>query len=144
MCVCVCVCVCVEVGTRRETSGAASGVCECERVSQQESRMAAAWVRGDNRGAGGELGPGRFNPTTVFLRIVMPSSRCVTHVVFSGAFRRQVYHIEAAHGQLVRDLDFNPNRQYHLASCGDDCKAKFWDVRKATEPVKVLSDHSHW
>ena len=57
---------------------------------------------------------------------------------------RQTYCIENAHGQLVRDLDYNPNKQYYLASCGDDCKAKFWDVRNTTQPVKVLADHSHW
>uniref|UniRef100_A0A8C5YEH2 EARP and GARP complex-interacting protein 1 n=1 Tax=Microcebus murinus TaxID=30608 RepID=A0A8C5YEH2_MICMU len=56
----------------------------------------------------------------------------------------QVYCIENAHGQLVRDLDFNPNKQYYLASCGDDCKVKFWDTRNVTEPVKTLEEHSHW
>ncbi|KAG7264160.1 hypothetical protein CRUP_038188 [Coryphaenoides rupestris] len=56
----------------------------------------------------------------------------------------QIYCIENAHGQLVRDLDFNPNRQYYLASCGDDCKVRFWDVRNVQEPVKSLEDHSHW
>ncbi|XP_056282375.1 EARP-interacting protein homolog isoform X2 [Pseudoliparis swirei] len=56
----------------------------------------------------------------------------------------QIYCIENAHGQLVRDLDFNPNRQYYLASCGDDCKVKFWDVRNVHEPVKTLEEHSHW
>ncbi|MED6274593.1 EARP-interacting protein, partial [Characodon lateralis] len=55
-----------------------------------------------------------------------------------------IYCIENAHGQLVRDLDFNPNRQYYLASCGDDCKVKFWDVRNVQEPVKILEEHSHW
>ncbi|XP_052230533.1 EARP and GARP complex-interacting protein 1-like isoform X2 [Dreissena polymorpha] len=57
---------------------------------------------------------------------------------------QQTYVIDNAHGQLVRDLDFNPNKQYYLLSCGDDCKVKFWDVRNVTEPLKVLSDHSHW
>ncbi|XP_069126502.1 EARP and GARP complex-interacting protein 1-like isoform X1 [Argopecten irradians] len=57
---------------------------------------------------------------------------------------QQVYVIENAHGQLVRDVDFNPNKQYYLASCGDDCKVKFWDTRNPTEPLKVLSEHSHW
>ncbi|MBN3281128.1 EIPR1 protein, partial [Polyodon spathula] len=57
---------------------------------------------------------------------------------------RQIYCIENAHGQLVRDLDFNPNKQYYLASCGDDCKVKFWDVRNINEPVKSLEEHSHW
>ncbi|XP_048452962.1 EARP-interacting protein homolog [Rhincodon typus] len=56
----------------------------------------------------------------------------------------QVYCIENAHGQLVRDLDFNPNKQYYLASCGDDCKVKFWDTRNVHEPVKTLEEHSHW
>nr|XP_045225806.1 EARP and GARP complex-interacting protein 1 isoform X1 [Macaca fascicularis] len=55
----------------------------------------------------------------------------------------QIYCIENAHGQLVRDLDFNPNKQYYLASCGDDCKVKFWDTRNVTEPVKTLEEHSH-
>ena len=57
---------------------------------------------------------------------------------------RQAYCIDGAHSQLVRDVDFNPNRQYYLASCGDDCLAKFWDIRNVSEPVKILSDHSHW
>ena len=57
---------------------------------------------------------------------------------------RQVYSIEGAHGQSVRDLDFNPNKQYYLVSCGDDCKVKFWDQRNTDEPLMVLSDHSHW
>ena len=52
--------------------------------------------------------------------------------------------IENAHTQLVRDIDFNPNKQYYLASCGDDCKTKFWDIRKPNECLKTLSDHSHW
>uniref|UniRef100_A0A2R5LBL5 Putative wd repeat protein n=1 Tax=Ornithodoros turicata TaxID=34597 RepID=A0A2R5LBL5_9ACAR len=57
---------------------------------------------------------------------------------------QQVWQIEGAHGQLVREMDFNPNRQYFLATCGDDCLAKFWDVRNPSSPVLVLDDHSHW
>ncbi|MEE6476713.1 hypothetical protein FKM82_011189 [Ascaphus truei] len=59
-------------------------------------------------------------------------------------YSRQIYCIDNAHGQLVRDLDFNPNKQYYLASCGDDCKVKFWDTRNINEPVKTLEEHSHW
>ncbi|XP_063226400.1 EARP-interacting protein homolog [Bacillus rossius redtenbacheri] len=58
--------------------------------------------------------------------------------------QEQAWAIEAAHSQLVRDLDFNPNKQYYLATCGDDGCSKFWDVRKATEPLVTRSDHSHW
>jgi WD40 repeat protein len=52
--------------------------------------------------------------------------------------------IENAHNQLVRDIDFNPNKPYILVSSGDDGKTKFWDVRKPTECLKILNDHSHW
>lgn len=52
--------------------------------------------------------------------------------------------VENAHAQLIRDLDFNPNKQYVIASCGDDCKAKFWDVRKTNEALLVIAQHSHW
>ncbi|XP_066938476.1 EARP-interacting protein homolog isoform X2 [Macrobrachium rosenbergii] len=52
--------------------------------------------------------------------------------------------VEAAHVQLVRDLDFNPNMQYYMATCGDDCKTKFWDIRNTQQPLKELTDHSHW
>lgn len=52
--------------------------------------------------------------------------------------------VESAHVQLVRDLDFNPNMQYYLATCGDDCKTKFWDIRNTQQPLKELTDHSHW
>nr|CAD7401515.1 unnamed protein product [Timema cristinae]CAD7425488.1 unnamed protein product [Timema monikensis] len=48
---------------------------------------------------------------------------------------KQVWSIEAAHSQLVRDLDFNPNKQYYMATCGDDGCSKFWDVRNSSEPV---------
>ena len=53
--------------------------------------------------------------------------------------------IENAHGtEPVRDLDFNPNRQYYLASCGDDGFTKFWDIRNTSCPVLTRHDHVHW
>jgi WD40 repeat protein len=41
-------------------------------------------------------------------------------------------------------MDFNPNKQYYFASCGDDGKVKFWDTRKTNECLKTLNNHSHW
>nr|XP_039269101.1 EARP-interacting protein homolog [Styela clava] len=59
--------------------------------------------------------------------------------------KSQAFIIEGAHGQLVRDVDFNPNKMYYVVTCGDDCQVKFWDTRDLSDPVKVLSDdHSHW
>uniref|UniRef100_A0A1B6D331 EIPR1-like beta-propeller domain-containing protein n=1 Tax=Clastoptera arizonana TaxID=38151 RepID=A0A1B6D331_9HEMI len=60
------------------------------------------------------------------------------------ANNKQVWMIENAHTQLVRDLDFNPNRQYYLGTCGDDACSRFWDVRNPTEAILTRSDHSHW
>jgi len=48
-------------------------------------------------------------------------------------------------GQLVRDLDINPNKPHYFVSAGDDYKIKFWDQRNLTKPLqKVFSRHSHW
>ncbi|KAH0950571.1 hypothetical protein HN011_004894 [Eciton burchellii] len=52
--------------------------------------------------------------------------------------------ILSAHSQIIRDLDFNANRQYFLSTCGDDGYMKFWDVRLPTEPVLSRMEHSHW
>ncbi|CAH1992329.1 unnamed protein product [Acanthoscelides obtectus] len=52
--------------------------------------------------------------------------------------------IEGVHSQLVRDLDYNMNKQYHVATCGDDGFLKIWDFRQTTQPVFARSDHSHW
>ncbi|CAB3365655.1 Hypothetical predicted protein [Cloeon dipterum] len=57
---------------------------------------------------------------------------------------QEAWLIESAHNQLVRDIDFNPNKQYFLASCGDDGNSKFWDIRKTKVPVVTRADHSHW
>lgn len=54
------------------------------------------------------------------------------------------WNIPNAHSQIVRDLDFNSNRQYFLSTCGDDGYMKFWDIRMTTEPVISRIEHSHW
>lgn len=54
------------------------------------------------------------------------------------------WQVDGAHGQLVRDLDFNLNKQYHLATCGDDGFLRIWDFRQPTLPLYSRSDHSHW
>jgi len=57
---------------------------------------------------------------------------------------RPSFTIENAHTQMIRDVDFNPNKQYYLASCSDDCKVKFWDSRNTSTPLTIRVDHSHW
>ena len=45
-----------------------------------------------------------------------------------------------------RSIDFNPNKQYQLATAGDDGSVRFWDIRQASKgPVAARTgDHSHW
>jgi len=57
---------------------------------------------------------------------------------------KEAYTIDKAHTEGVRDIDFNPNKAYYLASGGDDTKLRFWDVRNVKEPIKTLPGHSHW
>lgn len=52
--------------------------------------------------------------------------------------------IEHAHGQTIRDINFNMNKTYTIATCADDCYVKIWDMRKKTEPLVTLSEHGHW
>jgi WD40 repeat protein len=49
-----------------------------------------------------------------------------------------------AHNNFVRDMDFNPNAQYVLATCGDDCESRFWDVRNKNAPAVSMINHHHW
>ncbi|KAF0313094.1 EARP-interacting [Amphibalanus amphitrite] len=84
----------------------------------------------------------RWNPHQCCSQV---AAACDTHVRgFDLRCGQQAWTVENADAQLVRDLDFNPNKQYYLATCGDDCMVKFWDIRKPTAPLKVLVDHSHW
>ncbi|RZF41829.1 hypothetical protein LSTR_LSTR005291 [Laodelphax striatellus] len=57
---------------------------------------------------------------------------------------KQAWAIENAHSQLVRDLDFNPNRLFFVGTCGDDASCKFWDLRQTAAPVVTMAKHSHW
>ncbi|XP_068625089.1 EARP and GARP complex-interacting protein 1 [Battus philenor] len=57
---------------------------------------------------------------------------------------KAAWSIDNAHRQLARDLDFNPNRQFHLASAGDDAALNIWDYRNGKEPIFSRTDHSHW
>ncbi|KAI8915129.1 WD40-repeat-containing domain protein [Entophlyctis helioformis] len=54
------------------------------------------------------------------------------------------YAISNAHELGVRSLDYNPNKPYHIATGGDDCHIRIWDMRNSQTPLKEISDHTHW
>lgn len=57
---------------------------------------------------------------------------------------QMAWNIDGAHSQLVRDMDFNLNKQYYMVTCGDDGFVKIWDFRQPSAPVYCRTDHSHW
>ncbi|KAK7019432.1 Protein tssc1, partial [Halocaridina rubra] len=88
------------------------------------------------------LGCGRWYPHQLGSQVAATHGSCVR--AWDLRSMKSSWSVEGAHVQLVRDLDFNPNMQYYMATCGDDCKTKFWDIRNTQQPMKELSDHSHW
>jgi WD40 repeat protein len=44
----------------------------------------------------------------------------------------------------VRDVHFNPNRAYTLATGGDDTAVRVWDTRNVRQPLRTVNEHSHW
>ncbi|CAM9344998.1 unnamed protein product, partial [Hapterophycus canaliculatus] len=52
--------------------------------------------------------------------------------------------VAEAHRFAVRDVDYNPNKPFCLATCGEDRLIKFWDLRKPNAPVKTILGHDHW
>ena len=57
---------------------------------------------------------------------------------------KPVFSISRPHSLTTRDVDFNPNKPYHVATAGDDCRVKFWDIRQLTTPLITRRDHTHW
>ena len=52
--------------------------------------------------------------------------------------------LDAAHTGGVRTVDFNPNKQYHTVTGGDDGLVKFWDTRNRGSPLLAMANHTHW
>lgn len=57
---------------------------------------------------------------------------------------KSIFSISDAHLLAVNDLDYNPNKPFVFASCGNDCIVKFWDVRNLTSPIHEIENHTHW
>ncbi|RKP34485.1 WD40-repeat-containing domain protein [Dimargaris cristalligena] len=52
--------------------------------------------------------------------------------------------VTEAHEGEILDLDYNPNRPQQLATCGEDCKVRIWDLRNLSQPLMMMADHTHW
>eukprot|EP00088_Acartia_fossae_P040017 TRINITY_DN4164_c0_g1_i6.p1 TRINITY_DN4164_c0_g1~~TRINITY_DN4164_c0_g1_i6.p1 ORF type:complete len:375 (+),score=61.29 TRINITY_DN4164_c0_g1_i6:49-1173(+) len=52
--------------------------------------------------------------------------------------------LNVASGSNIRSMDYNPNKQYYLATGGDDGSLIIWDYRAPSEPLTTVREHSHW
>lgn len=89
-----------------------------------------------------EMTMGKWNPHLDGNQLATVSSTAVSGVDMRSM--KQSWNIPLAHKFQVRDVDFNPNKQYYMATCGDDCAVRFWDVRKQKESLKEIKAHTHW
>lgn len=85
---------------------------------------------------------GKWNPHLDGNQLATVATTSVTG--FDMRSMKQSWNIPLAHKFQVRDVDFNPNKQYYMATCGDDCAVRFWDVRNQKDPLKDIRAHSHW
>ena len=51
--------------------------------------------------------------------------------------------VDEAH-PTVTSLQYNPNRQYHILTGGDDGCMRMWDVRHAKQSLRSVQSHDHW
>ncbi len=71
--------------------------------------------------------------------------------------------VKNAHEDPINDVDYNPNKPYHVVqtasarspappltrvspqvTCGEDRQVRFWDLRKPSDPLKLIRKHTHW
>ncbi|CAG0892605.1 unnamed protein product [Cyprideis torosa] len=85
---------------------------------------------------------GRWNPTLGASQIATGAEGDI--LGWDIRTMQHAFSIPKAHSQMIRDIDFNPNRPYRVVSCGEDGCVRFWDVRSNKEPLLSRRDHSHW
>ena len=65
--------------------------------------------------------------------IYKPKDENISDIILSGDL--------SGHGDSVEDIQWSPNEENVLASCGIDRSIRFWDVRQdSTNPPKIIKD----
>lgn len=94
-------------------------------------------VRGQTR-----IETGRWNPHRGCHQL---STVCGSQIIsWDTRAGHKAWNINVNSGSAVRSLDFNPNKQYYLASGGDDGSISIWDTRQPAQPLTCSRHHSHW
>lgn len=112
-------------------------------LEQSSLELVSSYIFPDKKGFPCAITNGKWNPHHGAKQFAAATGQSIQS--WDVRANEPAFQIESAHSQSVRDLDFNPNKQYSMATCGDDCLVKFWDIREPTTPVSVINDqHSHW
>ncbi|GBG74226.1 hypothetical protein CBR_g17938 [Chara braunii] len=104
--------------------------------------MAVASVRA--KAAAGylqQLETGRWDPHDVNM-LATASDTSVN--LWDLRVMKQVQALDQIHAMQVRDIDYNPKKQYTMMTTGDDSRIRFWDLRSTGMPLRELPGHSHW
>lgn len=90
-----------------------------------------------------DLTAGCWDPlhTTIF---ASTSDRTVRIWDFRSGGKGEAQILDRCHEDVIRDVDYNPNKPYHIVTAGDDRRLRLWDLRKPSSPLKTLGSHSHW
>jgi WD40 repeat protein len=152
VCACVCVCVCVCVAPRSILWHPVEEDEESKMVLSLDDNTIKLWDIEAGGSVAKETGTislgelqrlttGCWNPNNTNEVVAANDTRVQGWDLRS---LKETFSIPKAHSHFVRDLDYNPNKLYLIATGGDDCSVKFWDTRKSEEPLKVVKGHSHW
>ncbi|CAI5439771.1 unnamed protein product [Caenorhabditis angaria] len=57
---------------------------------------------------------------------------------------RDFLKVANAHSHRALSMDFNPNLQHVIATCGDDGYIRIWDTRSSKSALMSLHPHAHW
>lgn len=87
-------------------------------------------------------GKGRWSPSHHNGGLILSAGNSV--IGFDVRCNTNSFVLENTHFRYTRDVDFNPNKQFDVATAGDDGSVNIWDIRNNTQPLKVMKNHTHW
>lgn len=112
-------------------------------INVSQAELMSSFSLPNKKGHPHTITAGRWNPHHGGKQFAVTTEQNV--VGWDVRSKEQAFYLDNAHSQMVREVDFNPNKMYSMVTCGDDCQVKFWDIRYPDNPIKVLmDDHSHW
>jgi WD40 repeat protein len=119
---------------------------DCEKIRLWNLEQGATKMKSDSCAAESKtslpnLSAGCWDPHHVGNRFVTVNGRSIRVWDLNSMTEGQV--VMHAHGSNIRDVDFNPNKPYHITTAGDDRMVRIWDLRKTKDALVTMSGHTH-